>query len=184
MAEEGAPVENVSPSPSAPSGRRGILIGVAAVVILGIFVVIPRSSQKGDAAKPGDVVSGDLTLIVSDRTEVSCVASDVFDHYGCGFMGDTTPRKIDEREMLRPYMTTDRRVYLIPGLFLQPDIARRAATESPTVPRDQLKRFTAKCHFKKAGEMRGFKLRWAENGAWSEPQSADVVTVVDCKVTG
>jgi hypothetical protein len=162
--------------------RLAVWLGVGAVVGVGVFSVLRRERNTGPPR--GAIVDAELTLITSDRADVACVSAKTFDSYACDFSNETTPRRIDERDTLRPYMTGDRRVYLIPGLFLHPSLARRYQSEPPTVPREQLKRFTAKCKLKKAGQLEGFKLRWAATGAWSEPQNADVVTVVACDVVG
>lgn len=132
----------------------------------------------------GTIVEVELTLVTSDRVDVSCLSAEKVDRYVCGFVDEGRPRASDERDTLRPYMTVDRHVYLIPALFLQASIAARYRLEPPTVARDQLRRFSAKCKLKTIGRLEGFRLRWAESGAWSEPQGADVATVLDCAVTG
>jgi hypothetical protein len=168
--------------PSKRSFRLAVWAGVIVVVAIGVWSVTRR--QRPSGPPPGTIVDAELTLITSDRSDVACVSTKTFDSFACGFSADAVPRHVEERDTLRPYMTADRHVYLIPGLFLQPALARRYQSEPPTVPRERLRRFTAKCKLKKAGQLEGFKLRWAETGAWSEPQNADVVTVVACEVVG
>ena len=79
----------------------------------------------------------------------------------------------------------DRRLYLIPGLFLEPAIAGRYASEPPTgKTRNQLKRFTAKCKIQIVGELDGVKLRWSPGGPWEAPKKFPVATVSGCKIEG
>jgi hypothetical protein len=148
---------------------------VAVVVILGIVSVLRRQPAT---------VEAQLTLITSDRDQVACASDRTVGAYACGFDGAGKPRSLVERDTLRPYMTVDRRVYVIPGLFLQPNLERRYAAEPGNAPRERLRRFSAKCVLKRVGELGGFKLRWDEKGAWSEPQTADVVTVETCEIVG
>jgi hypothetical protein len=129
-------------------------------------------------------MDAELTLITSDRYELACSSARTVGGYACGFDEAGKPRSLNESETLRPYMTVSRKVYLIPALFLQASVERRYKAEPANLPREQLRRFTAKCKLKKVGELEGFKLRWAEKGAWSEPQTADVVTVGTCEVAG
>lgn len=174
-------VPSTSPPPPARGSRKGLWLVVALVVVLGALAIM-RREPKSQPLVPGSTVDAELTLISSDRNDVACTSPRRVDRYGCDFSDDTTPRKLAEQDTLRPYMTVDRRVYLIPGLFLEPNIARRYQAEPPTVPREQLQRFSARCKLKTGGRLQGFKLRWAPAGKWSEPQDAEVATVVSCEV--
>lgn len=150
-------------------------MAVAALVGLGIIAVLRRQPGTTDV---------ELTLITSDRYELACSSASTVGRYACGFDGTGKPRSLDESETLRPYMTVGRKVYLIPALFLQPSVERRYKAEPAALPREQLRRFSAKCKLRKVGELEGFKLRWAEKSPWSEPQTADVVTAETCEVAG
>ena len=90
----------------------------------------------------------------------------------------------DEQNKLKPFYTTDRHLYLIPGLFLAPALQERFKSEPSDKPRDMLKRFTAKCNLKIAGKVGGVRVRWLSTGAWSNPEEVEVATVIDCKVEG
>ena len=161
--------------PPSRSFRTKIWLAVAAVVGLGIFSVLRRQPAT---------VEAQLTLITSDHDQVACASDRTIGTYACGFDSAGKPRGLVERDTLHPYMTVDRRVYLIPALFLQPNVERRYKAEPGNAPRERLRRFTAKCVLKRVGELGGFKLRWDEKGAWSEPQTADVVTAETCEIVG
>ena len=158
----------------------GLVVG--AVVVLGIYMSLQRSpstSAIGSAA-----TSASFTLVTSDRTDVDCVAAKAIQGFHCGFSSETTPWQGDEQIKLKPYYTVDRHLYLVPGLFLQPTILNRFQWEHPDKPREQLKRFTARCQIKAIGKLAGVRTHWLAGSAWSNPEEVEVGTVSDCKVEG
>jgi len=174
-----------SEGPSADSlSRRRVFIGlgVAAVVIIGAALAMQRTPQE--PSTPGSTVSADITLITSDRNDVDCAAAAGIDKYHCGYTDESMAWKGEEKDKLRPYYTTDRHLYLIPGLFLQPALEARYKSEPPDKPRDMLKRFTAKCELKILGKVGGVKVRWLATGTWGNPEEVEAATVIDCKVEG
>lgn len=182
--EVAAADDSVAEAAPANVSRRRVFIGlgVAAVVIVGAALAMQRTPQEPNT--PGSTVAGDITLITSDRADVDCAAATGIGEYRCGFSDENMPWNGDEAKKLKPYYTTDRHLYLIPGLFLQPALQERFNSEPPSKPRDQLKRFTAKCNLKIAGRVGGVRVRWLATGTWSNPEEVEVATVVDCKVEG
>ena len=178
-----------SSSRSEKSGRSQlklwIAIGVGAVIAV-LLVLKPGSSGPGGSKLPavGSTTTGDLTLVTADRNELECAAASGFQNYQCGFVDEKQARQVEERQKLRPFMTVDRQLYLIPGLFLEPSISQRYNSEPPNKPRAELKRFTAKCTIKVVGELDGVKLRWAPEGTWEPAKKFSIATVSDCKIEG
>ena len=168
--------------PSASRRRVFIGLGVGAVVIIGAALAMQRT--PGEPGAQSGTVAADITLVTSDRADVDCAAATGVDPYRCGFSDENMPWHGEEQNKLKPFYTTDRHLYLIPGLFLQPALQERVKAESPDKSRDLLKRFTAKCNLKIAGKMGGVRVRWLSTGAWSNPEEVDVATVIDCKVEG
>ena len=180
-----AAVEASEHSPDAtPASRRRVFIGlgVGAVVIIGAALAMQRA--PGDPGARSGTVAADITLITSDRADVDCSAATGIDPYRCGFSDENMPWHGDEKNTLKPFYTTDRHLYLIPGLFLAPALQDRFKAEPPDKPRDLLKRFTAKCNLKISGKVGGVRVRWLATGAWSNPEEVEVATVIDCKVEG
>jgi hypothetical protein len=161
---------------------RNWLFLAGAVALVGVLFLNTESAPK---VEPGDVVDANITLVTADRKDLDCVASEGLKGYRCGFSNEKTPRTVDEKHRLRPYLTLDRELYLIPGLFLEPAIQGRYKTEPPDKPRDKLKRFTAKCKVKVIGELDNVRLRWSPGGSWT-PKSNDVrvATVSGCGIDG
>jgi hypothetical protein len=180
----GASEPTSEPAPANVSRRRVFIgLGVAAVVIVGAALAMQRSPQT--PASAGDTVAADITLITSDRGDVDCAAAAAVEPYRCGFTEENMPWKGDEQNKLKPFYTVDRHLYLIPGLFTQPALQERYKSEPPEgKARDTLKRFTAKCNLKIAGKLGGVRVRWLSTGTWSNPEEAEVATVIDCKVEG
>jgi hypothetical protein len=161
----------------------GLLV-TAVVVIGGVNVGRRQPPEKDKMIAEGTVIDGDITLITSDRNDVGCSSDRMVERRRCGFNQDGTAQAGDERDRLQPFMTVDRHLYVIPGLFLDPAIKRRYESEPPQKPREQLKRFTAHCKLTVIGKMTDFKLRWVAAGPWSPPQKAEIATATDCKVDG
>jgi hypothetical protein len=185
-AEAAAPEAAAAEDGAAPASvsRRRVFIGlaVAAVVIIGAALAMQRTPQEPNT--PGSTVAADITLITSDRADVDCSAATGIGDFRCGFSDENMAWNGEEAKKLKPFYTTDRHLYLIPGLFLQPALQDRYKSEPPDKPRDLLKRFTAKCNLKILGKVGGVKVRWLATGAWSDPQEAEAASVVDCKVEG
>jgi len=171
-----------APPPNASRRRVFIGLGVGAVVIIGAALAMQRA--PGDPGARSGTVAADITLITSDRADVDCSAATGIDPYRCGFSDENMPWHGDEKNTLKPFYTTDRHLYLIPGLFLAPALQDRFKAEPPDKPRDLLKRFTAKCNLKISGKVGGVRVRWLATGAWSNPEEVEVATVIDCKVEG
>jgi hypothetical protein len=188
--DDDAPEDEDQPEAGAEEPERSrvkIWIGVGVIVAIAGFLLLRRGpTPESDApiAKVGTVVPADITLLTADRNDLDCLAEKGVGAYQCGFVDETTPRQVEERDRLRPFVTLDRHLYLIPGLFLEPAIAERFKTEPPTKPRDQLKRFTAKCKAKVAGELDSVQLRWSPTGTWEPAKKFTVATVSECKIDG
>jgi hypothetical protein len=182
-------VQTNGASPTSPTKRPKPamwIIGAIAVALVGLLVYgrgnKTQNAQSSAAATPA--VAGDLTLQTADRNELDCLADKAFQNYQCGAVDEQQLRQVDEKLKLRPFMTTDRQLYLIPGLFLEPAINQRFNAELPDKPRDQLKRFTAKCKITTIGELDNVKLRWSPSGPWEPPKKFPVATVSGCTIEG
>jgi hypothetical protein len=190
QAEASAPADSAAPEAAAEGAepanisRRRVFIGlgVAAVVIIGGALAMQRTPQEPNT--PGSTVAADITLITSDRNDVDCAAAAGIEPYRCGFSDENKTWSGEEKNKLKPFYTTDRHLYLIPGLFLNNALQDRFKSEPPDKPRELLKRFTARCNLKILGKVGGVRVRWLNNSTWGDPQEVEAATVVDCKVEG
>ncbi len=201
------PRASQKPSPASPSGtpgkppaNAGATAGpkaarwwpVGAALGLGLVVLMlvrnTTVANDGDPEAPAPVASvgatfeGDITLVTADRNDLDCSARAGVGAYQCAFSDDRTARTVEERSKLRPFMTIDRRLLLIPGLFFEPAIEGRYKTEPPNKPRTQLKRFSAKCEIKVVGLLDDVKARWAPDGEWEASGKVPVATVSGCQI--
>jgi hypothetical protein len=173
--------ETLDPENKKAGGSRSkvfLVVVIGAAVILGGILVLQRSSPAGHAR------SADITLVTSDRTGVECVSSNEIKGMHCGYASESKPWPSDEKTMLRPYLTLDRHLYLVPGLFLEPAILNRFQSELPDKPGQQLKRFTAHCTITVIGKVAGVRTRFFANTDWSNPEEVEVGTLSDCKIDG
>jgi len=183
--EEETEEESDSDSKSGRSQTK-LWIAIGIGVAIAVLLVMKRggSSEGGDQVEVGSTTTGDLTLVAADRNELECAAEKSVESYQCGFADENQARNVDEKTKLRPFMTIDRKLYLIPGLFLEKSVAQRYTMEGPNTPRPEQKRFTAKCKIKVIGELDNVKLRWSPTGTWEPPKKFPVATVSDCAIEG
>jgi cobalamin biosynthesis protein CobT len=183
--EEEEAEESGSDKPGRSQTKLWIAIGIG--VVLAVLLVMKRggnADSPGGDVSVGSTTSGDLTLVAADRNELECAAQKGVDAYQCGFADENQARSVEEGKKLRPFMTIDRHLYLIPGLFTEKAIDQRYNAEPPSKPRGEQKRFTAKCKIKVVGELDGVKLRWSPTGTWEPPKKVPVATVSDCAIEG
>jgi hypothetical protein len=169
------------------SRRTKLWIAVGFVVAVGLLLVV-KQKNKPESGPPlaavGSTITGDLTLVTADRNELECQAAKGFQSFQCGFTDDKQQRQVLENEKLRPFMTVDRQLFLIPGLFLEPAISQRYDSEPPNKPRPELKRFVAKCKITVIGTLDGVKLRWSPTGDWEPAKTFSVANASECTIEG
>jgi hypothetical protein len=185
QAEQEAHEHEQAAGAKTPGLSRGkIFLGliIAAIVIFAAYFATRRISPN--AAAILRTTPADITLVTSDRTDVACVSQKGLQGYYFGFSTEIINWQGDEQNKLAPFYTVDRHQYLIPGLFLEPAIRARYQSEPPNKPREQLKRFTARCQIKIIGKLAGVRTHWVANTAWGNPEDIEVGTVSGCKIEG
>jgi hypothetical protein len=165
---------------SQPPKRRPIPIIVAALVVVGLVLWswLGRQSSHG-----GPDTS--ITLVTSDHDDLACASEQSFGRYRCEFRapGVPWPTPPAPADRLVGYYTVDQKLYVIPGLFEQPALAARyASEESHKLPRDQRARFSADCQLKVTDRMTDFQTRWLKDGGWNHQDEAPVATASDCRI--
>ena len=173
----GAPTAAPLPVPR-PQVLRWLIIGIAAIVAGSLW------SWRGKSAAQ-KTVDAPITLITSDREDLACALGKAVGQYKCEFRapGQAWPEAPAAKDKLAPYFTTDRQMFLIPGLFEQPALAARYKSDPPTgKPRDQLKRFVARCHLHLVEKVDAFQTRWATGTPFGPADGAWVAEPEDCKV--
>lgn len=155
------------------------------MVAAAVVVAIPLLLWRGNKGGPGTIIEAPVTLITADRDALECAYGHAVGKYRCAYSApdihwQDAPAPADT---LTQYLTTDRRLILIAGLFQQPALAARYAKEPPTsVNTRRLKRFTARCQVRLLEKVHAFNTRWSKDGDWENNQDAWVAEPVDCTV--
>jgi hypothetical protein len=174
--------------------QRWIVWTLATLVLFLIFTAIfpdigvRKTPRRLGAGRTVDVA---ITLVTADTRDLACASDEAVGGARCLYDAKGNPRDGlpvgddagRSAEVLAPYMTTDNVLFLVPGLFAEPAIAKRFAEEPPTVGRDRLKRFTARCSMKIEGRARDVAVRWEPTAAFGpQPDGAWVGRVSGCSI--
>jgi len=162
--------------------KREWVIVSAALALGGLILLFGR----GHAYSRGETVPVRITLITADRGDLDCALDQAFDGLRCAFHGDATavsPPPPAE-QMLAPYLTPDRRLLLVPGLFEQPALVARYEQEKPIGrPKHRLKRFIATCQVELIAKVPKVRVRFGKRNAWGDAADAWVAKPKSCTVS-
>jgi hypothetical protein len=162
-----------------PRGFEWVLVGVAALIAWKLW------DWRGSVTKPGKTATAPITLVTSDRDDLACAFGGKVGKYRCEFDANAKPWPDPPApaDRLAPYYTTERQLYLIPGLFEQSALQKRYASELPgNVPRDRQKRFVARCELRLVERVEKFKTRWLRGGDFNDSDGAWVAEPKNCTV--
>ena len=81
---------------------------------------------------------------------------------------------MDAADIIAPYMTTERTLYLIPGLFEQPEVLSYVSRHVEGA------RFTARCKLRLVERVDDYELRFRSDSPWGKGQPAWVAEPVSC----
>lgn len=182
-ADTNANATGAAPNPAAlpvprPQVVRWLIVGIAAIVAGSLW------SWRGKSASQR-TIDAPITLVTSDREDLACAYPKAVGEYRCEYPspGQAWPKPPAAKDKLAPYFTTDRQMFLIPGLFEQPALAARYRSEPPAGKRrDQLHRFTARCRLHLIQKVEGFETRWMLTAGFGPGDSAWVATAENCTV--
>ncbi len=155
-----------------------LVVAIATVAAVALF------NARGHYG-PGTIVDAPITLVTSDRNDLGCAARAAFGRYRCGYQAADRPWPDPPApaDLLAPYYTGDRRLFLIPGLFEQPAVAARYRREIPTGrSRASLRRFVADCKVRLLTRAEGFEVRWVRGDGWHPSGPGWVAAPVRCSV--
>jgi hypothetical protein len=138
-------------------------------------------TARGRPAARGEVIDGPITIVPADANRLECALSRAVGRYRCAYR-EKDARWVPEPEsMMRmaPYLTQDRTLYLVPGLF---DVTSVRLFASRRGPND---RFVARCKLRLVERVTDFAIRFQPDGPWeprkdpvwlAEPVSCDPTT--------
>ena len=176
------PRENI-PTASRPASRprKPLVWAGAAVAILIVWGVWGRGGAPGR----GGTIAAAITLVTTDHDDLACASDKAVGQYRCEFRAPGTPwpNAPAPADRLAGYYTVEQKLYVIPGLFEQPALAKRYADEEQRhIPHDQRPRFVATCQLKLVDHLKDFQTRWIKDGGWNHQDDAWVATPSDCRI--
>jgi hypothetical protein len=155
------------------------------ILAAGLVLAVPLWMWRGELPRAGAQREVALTLVTSDREDLSCALDGTYGGFGCGY--ESNGKAVDPaqsaEQTLSPYMTEARQLFLIPGLFLQPALGARYESESPQgVRRSRLKRFTAVCKVRLVQKVENVRVRWLQQGDFGNGGPAWIAQAENCTV--
>ncbi|HEY8924986.1 MAG TPA: hypothetical protein VIU64_11445 [Polyangia bacterium] len=163
-----------------PRGFEWILVGVAALIAWKLW------DWRGSVTGPGKTTTAPITLVSADRDDLACAfGGTIAGKYRCEFDASAKPwpNPPAPGERLAPYFTTERQLYLIPGLFEQSALQKRYAADTGShLQRDQQKRFVARCELRLVEKVEKVKTRWLRGGDFNDADNAWVAEPKSCTV--
>jgi hypothetical protein len=152
---------------------------------MAIALAWPIWSWRGKINRAGQVVDETITLITSDREDLSCALGRPVGRYFCAFQEPDRPwpREIPRADRLAPYVAVEHRTFLVPGLFELPALAARYAAEPPAdQPRDRLQRFAVRCQLRLVERLEEVKARWSKDWDWTAQTAVWVAEPITCSI--
>jgi len=155
------------------------------VVGLVLGLAWPLWSWHGKVNQRGLVIDESITLITSDRENLSCALDHSVGRARCGFRSPGRPwlGEIPRRDLLAPYVAVEHRTFLVPGLFEQPALLARYAAEPPAnKSRDDFRRFSARCKLRLVERLDEVQARWSPDWDWARQTDVWVAEPISCEI--
>jgi len=178
--QKAAPVRAPAPS-SASLGKSMVLFVVVVGTLAAGFALLGQEhgggGPRGPSWKQGQTVDVEITLVASDKRELSCAASGEIAGRHCAFEAPNKPwtkgDNTDDTKVLRPYTSTDNMQFVGAGLWSAPTLAGNLPTT----------RFSVKCKYTVEGKIKSPTFHW-ESGWEGQPRGEMLAGLLsDCKLT-
>lgn len=152
-------------------------------MLLGGILFLNRGRAGSD--QPDEVAELAFTLVTADRDELACSWSERVEGHHCAFRDGSRPwgGGRDYARLLAPYRTTQRKLYVVGGLFGDPNVAARVRLDEGHDRREQT-RFTARCRVRLVKPARGLRLRFRRDAPWDDARAAWVGIAQGCVTDG
>lgn len=147
---------------AAISLRRWALVGATLVCSVVIFF-----GTRGSALRSGGTRTVALTVTPADETGLRCYSNKDFEGHTC--QGNAPSR-------LAPYVTVDRELVVLAGVFSHPAVRAESARRS-TMPKDR-QRFSVSCRIKHLAFSGSIKIRFGKGKV--EPAQAWIAVAEQC----
>jgi hypothetical protein len=149
------------------------LIAVGAIALSTILLVAAR----GHGSNAGARVPISITVIPGDAVNLDCSSNVRFGNVQCNFDARGQPQKVELP--LRPYVTTNRELWLLSGVFEQSAVHQwllQAQYNGSSA------RVTVDCQGTLLGTLNTIAVRWLKGAAFADEHHVPVASVSDCRV--
>jgi hypothetical protein len=121
------------------------------------------------------VVEEPITLVPEDRGKLACKREHPVGQYGCEYRGaGRRGAGLRPEDTIAPYMTTERVLYLVAGLFEQPAVSSYVSRHVEGT------RFTARCKLRLVERIDDYELRFRNDTPWGKGPPAWIAAPVSC----
>jgi hypothetical protein len=156
-----------APPPTTASLGKSITMFVVVVGTLAVGFALLGQERGGGAKGPnwkvGQTVDLEITLVASDKRELSCASSEEVAGRHCGFEAPNKPwskdTAQDDKKTFRPYTSTDNNQFVAAGLWSEPALAGNLPAS----------RFSVKCKYTIEGKLKAPTFHW-ESGWEGQPR--------------
>jgi len=156
-----------APPPTTASLGKSITMFVVVVGTLAVGFALLGQERGGGAKGPnwkvGQTVDLEITLVASDKRELSCASSEEIAGRHCGFEAANKPwskdTTQDDKKTFRPYTSTDNNQFVAAGLWSEPALAGNLPAS----------RFSVKCKYTIEGKLKAPTFHW-ESGWEGQPR--------------
>jgi hypothetical protein len=170
-----------APPPGGGSLGKSVMLFFVIVIGLGAGFAILGKETPVEVAKPkwkvGETADVEITLVRSDRQDLACASTEEIGGKHCAFEAMSKPwskgNSTDDKQILKPYTTSDRIQFTAAGLWADPAMA---PDKLPAT------RFTVKCKYKIEGKLPTVGVRWEATGQWYPNTDWYAGSVSDCKL--
>jgi hypothetical protein len=174
--------------------QKAVIGGVVALLLFALYANWdyangPKRATPQRDLKVGQDIDVSITLVSTDAKALSCWSAAEMNGRHCEYESPTqrwskasSSGRPPGQDILAPYKTTDDLLLLVPGLFLEPALAKRLTIDPPDFGREHI-RFVANCKMHLEGEMENFGVRWAQQGQFQQQQKAFFGPVSGCTLS-
>jgi len=156
-------------SEQAEARREWWLAGGAIALAVAVFVL-------GIAGGKSEHASIAITVVPQDAMALECRNAAPFGELHCAELSSAS---LDDRNLLRPYVTVSGELLLLSSVFQQPEVAewlRRAQRKQSG------ERVTLRCEGTHRGDAPSVEVRFGAQDSWRAQRNVPVLQIANCKV--
>jgi hypothetical protein len=126
---------------------------------------VPLFLSRGATPHVGAVLEAPITVTPDDKGRLGCELGRAIGTYRCAYRDDEAPwaPAPAPKDLVQPFVTTERAFYLVPGLFDAPAVRTHLERQYSG------ERFTARCQLRLIERVPDFKFRFHVTDPWNVP---------------